>query len=90
MYNQLGKDASCIQLLSLHNVYFLIDILREFRQAVIDGCAEEYMINFVTQYFINEKDGKISLQTLKKLIISIGIPEWVIEACKAGGINIDQ
>lgn len=36
----MRKDSSALQLLSIHNIHFLIHMLRGLRQAVIDGNAE--------------------------------------------------
>lgn len=55
LWNQLARDSSCIKLLSLHNVYFLLDILREFRQAILDDKAEEYLRNFIPKYYHKEE-----------------------------------
>ncbi|CAI2371271.1 unnamed protein product [Moneuplotes crassus] len=73
LWQSFTRDSSCLQLLSLHNVYFLLDIIREFRQAILDENVEEYMTNFVTDYYITEKDG---------------VPQWVKNALKAGGIDM--
>jgi hypothetical protein len=52
----------------------LLDILREFRQAIIDETAEEYLKQFINEYYSKEEEG---------------VPAWVKDACKAGGIELD-
>jgi queuine/archaeosine tRNA-ribosyltransferase len=54
-------------------VYFLLDIIREFRQAILDDNVETYLTNFLKDYYVNDKEG---------------IPQWVVNACKAGGIEL--
>lgn len=73
LWSQFTRDSSCLQLLSLHNVYFLLDIIREFRQSILDENTEEYLSNFLKKYYIHEEGG---------------IPQWVKDACKAGGIEL--
>jgi len=73
LWSQFTRDVSSLYLLSLHNVYFLIDILRKFRQAVLDDNVEEYLTTFIKNYHSNDKEG---------------VPKWVIDACEAGGIDV--
>jgi queuine tRNA-ribosyltransferase len=44
-------DSSAIQLISLHNVHYLIHMLRGLRQSVIDDRAEAYVKKWFTDYF---------------------------------------
>jgi queuine tRNA-ribosyltransferase catalytic subunit len=69
------KDSVSLHHLSLHNVYFLIDILREFRDAILNDCAEEYLTTFVSRYYKNSKEG---------------IPQWVVNSLKEGGVDIGK
>jgi tRNA-guanine family transglycosylase len=41
-----------MQLLSLHNVHFLIHLLRGLRQAVIEDKVESYARDFFVNWFI--------------------------------------
>jgi queuine tRNA-ribosyltransferase len=51
------NDSGGMQLLSLHNVHFLIHLLRGLRQAVFDGIVEHYSRDFFVNYFRDEADG---------------------------------
>jgi len=63
-----------MQLISLHNVHYLIHLLRGLREAVIDGSAEKYSKEFFINYFRDE-DG--------------GVPTWVKNALKECQITLD-
>jgi len=63
--NLFKKDASALQLVSIHNIHFLIHMLRDLRDAVLEERVEEFASNFFTEYFKNEKDG---------------IPKWIKNA----------
>lgn len=62
-----------MQLISIHNVHFLIHLLRGLREAVLEDRTEEYAVDFFTNYFKNEETG---------------IPAWVKEALKTCDIEI--
>ena len=51
------KDPSVLQLLSIHNIHFLIHTLRGLRESVLDGTCETYSRDFFENYYKNEKDG---------------------------------
>lgn len=70
-------DTSAIQLISLHNVHFLIHLLRGLRESVLKGTTEEYAKDFFVNYFseeTNETKGKV--------------PEWIVNAMKDAGIDL--
>ena len=51
-FNQ--TDNSSMQLLSLHNVHFLIHLLRGLRQAVIEDKVESYARDFFVNWFAQD------------------------------------
>ena len=67
------KDHSTIQLISIHNIHFLIQMLRDLSQAVLEDRAEQFAIEFFTNYFKNDKDG---------------VPTWIKNALKECGITL--
>ena len=58
-------NNAAMQLISLHNVHYLIHLLRGLREAVINDTAEAYAIDFFTNYFSQEENG---------------IPQWIRRA----------
>ena len=48
------SDTSALQLLSLHNVHFLIQLLRGLRESVLNGTTQEYARDFFCNYYSGE------------------------------------
>jgi len=46
-----------MQLISLHNVHYLIHLLRGLRTAVLNDAAEAYAVEFFSCYFKDEEGG---------------------------------
>ena len=46
-----------MQLVSLHNVHYLIHLLRGLRQAVLEERAEQYAVEFFTNYYRDDSNG---------------------------------
>ena len=62
-----------MQLISLHNVYYLIHLLRGLREAVINETAGTYAIDFFTNYYSTEEEG---------------VPGWIKRALKECDIEL--
>ena len=62
-----------MQLISLHNVHFLIHMLRGLREAVLNDTAEAYAIDFFTNYYSNDENG---------------IPAWIRNALRECDITL--
>jgi queuine tRNA-ribosyltransferase len=45
------KDSTAIQLLSIHNIHFLIHMLRDLRTAVLEDRAEAFTIDWFKNYY---------------------------------------
>ncbi len=41
-----------LRLASIHNVYFLVDLMRQARQAIFDACFEEFRLEFLANFRI--------------------------------------
>mmetsp|Transcript_18046 Transcript_18046/g.17231 ORF Transcript_18046/g.17231 Transcript_18046/m.17231 type:complete len:196 (+) Transcript_18046:649-1236(+) len=68
------EDNSTLQLISLHNVHFLIHLLRGLRESVLEGTCEEYARDFFINYYRDEKEG---------------VPVWIKNALKECNIKLD-
>lgn len=55
--NLMRKDTAALQLLSIHNIHFLIQNLRELREAILEDRAESFALEFFRNYYKNDKDG---------------------------------
>ena len=68
------KDSSsALQLLSMHNIHYLIQTLRELRQAIIEEKTEDFATDFFRNYFRDEEKG---------------VPVWIQNALKHCDIQI--
>lgn len=65
------KDSSSIQLISIHNIHFLIYMLRDLRTAVLEDRAEPFAVDFFTNYFRDEGVPQWIKNALKKCDINI-------------------
>lgn len=72
-YYSLTRNPKAVNLISYHNVYYLLQLMKKLRQAIIDGNVNQFIEKFITEQF--KKEGKY--------------PEWVFEALKASGVNIE-
>ena len=64
-----------MQLISLHNVHYLIHLLRGLRTAVINETAEAYAIDFFTNYYRDAPEG---------------VPGWIRNALAECQISLPQ
>jgi len=62
-----------LQLLSIHNVHFLIYLLRGLRQAVLEDRAEAFARDFFRNYYRDAENG---------------IPQWIRDACEVAGVQL--
>ena len=49
----VAKEMLAATLLSIHNIYILLDLMRDLRQAVLDGNLEEFAAQFFAQRQVN-------------------------------------
>lgn len=45
----VAKEMLAATLLSIHNIFTLIDLMRDLRQSILDGCIEDFATQFFTQ-----------------------------------------
>jgi len=74
-YIMLAKNPRAVNLISLHNVYYLLKLMKSFRQSIIDNKVQEFVENFLSKQFY--KKDKITMY-----------PMWVYNALKAAGVDI--
>lgn len=59
--------------MSIHNIHFLIHMLRDLRRAVEEGRTEEFAVDFFKNYYKHEKEG---------------VPQWIKNALAECGIKL--
>lgn len=74
--NFANKTNNCaMQLISLHNVHYLIHLLRGLREAVMSDTTESYSVDFFTNYYKDDPKG---------------IPQWIRNACNECEITLPE
>ncbi|CAD8178805.1 unnamed protein product [Paramecium octaurelia] len=67
------KEVAC-HLISIHNLNYLLQLMLNLRQSIIDGKLIEFTNGFLQNWFKNEGQ----------------IPQWIIEALEYAGIPVKQ
>jgi queuine tRNA-ribosyltransferase catalytic subunit len=65
-----------IELLTQHNIAYMMKLVRNMRKSIIDDRFAEYARRFITMQFPGEASG------------GENVPIWVIEALRASGIDL--
>jgi len=75
LYYMLQKNPRAVNLISYHNVFYLLNLMRQLRECIINGEAEvnQFVENFFYNQYKNEKE----------------YPMWIYEALKTAGVNIE-
>lgn len=77
-YVQFPKNERSVNLISYHNVYYLLNLMKKIRTAIINGNVNEFVKKFVTDLYFTEKDKD-----------NFSYPQWVKDALDAAGVNTD-
>ncbi|KAF7457845.1 queunine tRNA-ribosyltransferase [Cryptosporidium felis] len=77
------KDTLGSQLMTIHNIYFMMEFCANMRNAIRSGTFREYCRNFVRSYY-----SSFDLDHLNEQEKRDGIPNWIIDAFKSMNIEI--
>jgi queuine tRNA-ribosyltransferase catalytic subunit len=67
-----------VELLTQHNIAYMMALVRDMRQSILNDRFAEYARNFIwTQYPGNQDDGD-------------DIPDWVLDAMQAAGVDLSR
>ena len=70
------NNAVAAQLLTNHNIAYMMRLVRSMRQAILEDRYAEFCRTFVKQQFVGEENG------------GQNVPTWVVEALEAAGISL--
>ena len=75
LYLMLNKNPRAVNLISYHNVYYLLDLMRKLRASIIQGetAVNKFVEKFITEQFNDERL----------------YPLWIYEALNAAGVNTE-
>lgn len=71
LYLMLNKNPRAVNLISYHNVYYLLDLMRKVRRSIIDNRVNEFIHKFITDLYAEEES----------------YPTWVFDALTAAGVD---
>lgn len=74
IYHLAAKETVGAHLVTMHNVHWMLELMRKIREAVVQGRYPEFVKDFFKTYFPEEK----------------GPPEWAVEALNGVGIELER
>ncbi len=64
-------------LMTSHNIAFMMSLVGEMRQAILEQKYDKFVIDFVNEHFMGKYNG------------GEDVPKWVFDALEAAGINLE-
>ena len=74
LYFLINNNAKAAEIISFHNVYYLLNLMKRLRKAIIDGKVNEFVKEFITKQYKDVKEG---------------VPGWVYRGLKKAGCDVD-
>jgi tRNA-guanine transglycosylase len=71
----MNKNPRAVNLISFHNVYYLLELLGNLRKAILEEKVDLFVEEFIKNQFYYFENGKY--------------PNWVYDALKAAGVKVD-
>ena len=72
LYFLLNNNQRAVELISFHNVYYLLNLMKRLREAIINNKVNEFVEDFLRNQYSNTKE----------------IPEWVYNALVKAGCDV--
>ena len=69
-YLTINKNPRAVSMISFHNIYYLLNLLRRLRQSIIDKKVNEFCIDFFSKQF-DRKYPKWVYDALKKAGVDV-------------------
>ncbi|KAK2995345.1 hypothetical protein RJ640_006565, partial [Escallonia rubra] len=82
------KDAMGSQLLSYHNLYYMMKLSRDLHSSIIQGRFPEYALPSLSSVFFYAD--QFVCMFLQKMFPKGDVPEWVCNAMEVAGIDISS
>ena len=73
IYHTAAKETAGAHLLSIHNVHFLLDLMRRVREAILDDGYPEFLKGYFGKMYGGEKEK---------------YPGWAVEALRGVGVDL--
>jgi queuine tRNA-ribosyltransferase len=73
IHHVAAKETAGAHLLSIHNVHYLLDLMRRAREAIVDGRYPEFVKDYFRMLYSDEKEK---------------YPTWAVDALRGAGIDL--
>jgi tRNA-guanine family transglycosylase len=70
-YMSMSKNPRSLNLISYHNVYYLLNLMRKLREAILNNQVQDYIQKFIVKQYIHDRR----------------YPKWVYDALTKAGID---
>ena len=72
LYFLLNNNPRAVELISFHNVYYLLNLMKKLREAIINSKVNEFVEDFIKKQYDETKE----------------VPEWVISSLTKAGVDM--
>ena len=72
-YMMINKNPRALNLISFHNVYYLLNLMKKLRNSIIENRVNDFIENFIKEQYRYEER----------------YPEWIYDALNAAGVDTD-
>ena len=73
LYFLLNNNPRAVEMISFHNVFYLLNLMTKIRDAIINGKVNEFVEDFINKQFKDSKEG---------------IPDWVVNSLSKAGCDM--
>ena len=72
LYFLLNNNPRAVELISFHNVYYLLNLMNKLREAIINSKVNEFLEDFIKKQFRDSKE----------------VPEWIVSTLTKAGYDM--
>ena len=73
LYFLLNTNPRAVEMISFHNVFYLLNLMTKIRDAIINGKVNEFVEDFINKQFKDSKEG---------------VPDWVVNTLTKAGCDM--
>ena len=79
-YFQFPKNERAVNLISFHNVYYLLNLMKKLRNSIIEEKVNEFVKDFFTELYVKENSRGHT---------EANYPQWVKDALVKAGVDVE-
>ena len=73
LYFLFNNNPRAVEMISFHNVFYLLNLMKKIREAIINGKVNEFVEDFIKKQFKDSKEG---------------VPDWVVNTLTKAGCDM--